>query len=308
MVSPTVSILSELHCLLGEGLHWDSRRMVLWMVDIHGPHLLKIDPTTGQFERRELPEPVGWVLPVHNSEVLLLGLASGLVTTEFEDVSRSAVWVDKSFPGDVNLRLNDAKVDKFGRIWAGSMSRANDHASVGTFARYSFKSAEWEVIDKGYSVPNGPAINLDGSVLLHSDSLRGLVYRFDLDPDGGDVIGRSIWQRFPPEVGYPDGMTFDADDFVWIAHWGRGQVRRYDLSGRLDMAIDLPTSNVTSITFGGPGLDRLFVSSARDGLEDPDPFAGFLFEIKNHGVRGLPSHAVPAIASWPERLIQTLSG
>lgn len=297
MVSPSVSVVAELRSCLGEGLHWDSNRMVLWMVDILGRQLLSVDPVTGRIGRRDMPEAIGWVLPIQHSRWLLLGLASGLAALDPVATSTELTWIDRSFPGDKDFRLNDAKADRFGRIWAGSTSIVEQNSSSGVLARFSFGDANWEVIDSGYSVPNGPAFNVEGNVMLHSDSLRGLVYRFDLNPETGDVVRRSVWRQFDSDIGYPDGMTFDADGFVWIAHWGRGQVRRYELSGRLSLTIDLPTVNVTSVCFGGPELDRLFVTSARKGLEPRDTLAGSLFEIKNHETQGLRQHQVQAMTS-----------
>ena len=43
------------------------------------------------------------------------------------------------------------------------------------------------------------------------------------------------------------------------------------------------------MTFAGPDLDRMFVTSAADGVEDDEPDAGALFEIMDHGCRGLPT-------------------
>lgn len=297
-MSPKVSVLSEMQCRLGEGLHWDSKRLVLWLVDIHGRRLLQFDPVTGVLHRRTLAEPTGWVLPIRNSEYLLIGLSSGIAAIEAVDRGRPIIWIDRTFPGERGLRLNDAKADKFGRIWAGCMSDEEDTPPVGSLARYSFDGTGWEYIDSGYSVPNGPAFSVDGTLMLQSDSSKGVVYRFDLNPETGDVLRRSVWKQFPPEAGYPDGMTFDAEDCVWIAHWGIGQVRRYEPSGRLDLVVSFPTLNVTNVCFGGATLDRLFVSSARHGLEKPDSLAGSLFEVTNHGVCGSRQWDVSEVGGW----------
>jgi len=46
----------------------------------------------------------------------------------------------------------------------------------------------------------------------------------------------------------------------------------------------MPASNITSVTFAGPRLDRMFVTSAAHGCES-EPLAGALFEVEA-GVRG----------------------
>ena len=80
-------------------------------------------------------------------------------------------------------------------------------------------------------------------------------------------------------------MTTDAEGCLWVGHWDGGRVSRFTPEGKLDRAIALPASRITSCTFAGENLDRMFVTSASEGRED-EPAAGALFEI-DPGVRGL---------------------
>jgi sugar lactone lactonase YvrE len=83
-------------------------------------------------------------------------------------------------------------------------------------------------------------------------------------------------------------MTVDADGHIWVAHWGGGRISRFTPDGALDRVIALPARQVTNIIFAGPDLDRMFVSSASEGLADPTPYDGGLFEVES-GARGLPT-------------------
>lgn len=52
------------------------------------------------------------------------------------------------------------------------------------------------------------------------------------------------------------------------------------------------TFKVTSAVFGGPLLDKLYVTSARlttDGIEYPPPNHGATYVITNTGARGTPA-------------------
>jgi sugar lactone lactonase YvrE len=80
-------------------------------------------------------------------------------------------------------------------------------------------------------------------------------------------------------------MTVDAAGGVWIAHWGGGCVSRFDPAGRRELWIDLPASQITRPCFAGEGLDRMFVTSAADGVDEP--LAGSVFEV-DPGVAGCP--------------------
>ncbi len=83
----------------------------------------------------------------------------------------------------------------------------------------------------------------------------------------------------------PDGLTVDAEGGVWLALFGGGAIRRYRPDGTLDAHIPLPVTHPTSLAFGGPGLDDLYVTSARRGGG-----AGSLLRLRP-GVRGRPATA-----------------
>jgi D-xylonolactonase len=253
-------------CDLGEGLHWDSQRKLLWFVDIHGPTLHWFDPATRAAGSRSLPEPIGWVLSVRNSERLLVGLKSGTALLDAFNESAQPEWVDRSFPGQADQRLNDAKADKLGRLWYGSMSATDESQPVGRFARCEIGRRSPVIVDAGYTVTNGPAFDADCTTLLHSDSGRGIVYRYSLDVHTGVASPRAIWKKFAAGDGYPDGMCFDAEGCVWIAHWGAAKLCRYDSEGTRLLTVDLPAAQVTNVCFGGEHMDRIFVTTASRGL------------------------------------------
>ena len=121
--------------------------------------------------------------------------------------------------------------------------------------------------------------------LYHNDSALGLVYRFAIDPDG-ELGARHEFIRFTPDWGSPDGMAVDADGGLWIAQWGAGCVGRFLPDGQRERIITLPASQVNNVVFAGPGLDRMFVTSAADGVDEPH--GGCLFEV-DPGVCGLPT-------------------
>jgi sugar lactone lactonase YvrE len=65
-------------------------------------------------------------------------------------------------------------------------------------------------------------------------------------------------------------------------------VRRYARDGALDEVVEMPVRKVTACAFGGERLDRLFVTTSRDGVDVVDqPLAGSLFAVEP-GVTGLP--------------------
>lgn len=60
------------------------------------------------------------------------------------------------------------------------------------------------------------------------------------------------------------------------------------------MEIVLPVPSITSLAFGGPKLDQLFVTTASIKMNDIEqpPLAGALFKVTGLGVKGLPMENV----------------
>jgi D-xylonolactonase len=297
--------------LLGEGLHWDALTGTLWMADIHGCRLWRGTDYASQWQCRLLPQRVSWAIPVAASSYLLVGLQDGMAMLEWTEkpALRDPVvlhWIARPFGSSSAFRLNDAKADATGTVWAGSLNDDDETSSDGCLYRLA-PDGSLAVMDTGYTVANGPAIRADSRLMLHTDSGRRTIYAFDLDAPAGRLTGKREWKVFTEAEGYPDGMTFDAEGCVWVAHWGAGCVSRFAPDGALLARVLLPTSHVTNVCFGGPGLDRLFVSTARAGLSAAqlkrEPLAGTLFEVLGHGTAGMPGlpyRPEPATAALPQ--------
>jgi D-xylonolactonase len=282
------NVLFESGFVLGEGLHWDVQRQCLWGVDIHGRTVWRWHEATGQVERWALDQRVGWVLPSGKAD-LLLGLQAGVALAPANAPSQYSMVV-QPFAHNPGLRLNDAKADSTGAVWCGSLNNDDESQPLGALFRLG-PDGNWQTMDSGYQVANGPALSEAHGVMLHTDSARQTIYRFDLDVDAGAIANKRVWRTFSAAEGYPDGMCFDADGALWVAHWGGACISRCALNGTLLARVPLPTSHVTNVCFGGAALDRLFVTTAKAGLSPEqlgkEPLAGHVFEVLGHGTQGL---------------------
>lgn len=288
--TPLWRVALPLRAQLGEGLHWDARRQHLWMVDIHGRKVMRWALDAEHVDTWSLPQRVGWVLPEPDRETVLLGLQEGIARTVLEaDVATPKLqWIVRPFDGRPYMRLNDAKRDAHGRIWFGSLNNDDESRANGSLFRLDPDGA-WCEVDQGYTVANGPALSPDGRTLLHTDSGRRIIYAFDLDPVSGSLTNKRCWKTFIDSEGYPDGMCFDAQGCIWVAHWGGSCISRFEPTGRLLKRVALPASQITNVCFAGPRLDRLFVATAAVGLDtERGSVSGHLLEVLDmQGVTGL---------------------
>ena len=96
--------------------------------------------------------------------------------------------------------------------------------------------------------------------------------------------------RFEEGWGKPDGLTLDAEDHLWICHYGAGRITRFDPDGLVVYVVPMPTPLVTKCAFGGDDLSTLYVTTCLRG-RDPtlEPMAGHLYKVET-GFRGFPAN------------------
>jgi len=262
---------------------WVSQEAALYWIDIKGRKIFRL-AEDGELSQWPTPFRVGSIAP-RTSGGFIAGTDQGIAGIELATGQLKLLFnPEEALPGN---RFNDGKVDRAGRFWAGTMDDSEREAT-GTLYRFE-PDLSFSAVDSGYKVTNGPAFSPDGSRMYHNDSARQLTYVFDLD-ETGNTANRRVFLEFGEGDGYPDGMTVDAEGCLWIAFWDGSAIRRYAPQGDLLQTIEMPVARPTSCTFGGPDLDRLYVTSASIGLDETalrmQPNAGGLFMV-TPGVRGV---------------------
>ena len=276
MERPAVQCVAGVGAVLGEGPVWVARDEALYWVDIKGSKIFRLG-SNGEVSQWDTPFQVASLAPRRDGG-FIAGTKRGfaeidLATMRFEPFAHP----EAERPGN---RFNDGKLDRAGRFWAGTMDDGEQAESGALYCLATDRS--WARADDGYRVTNGPAFNRRGDRMYHNDSARQRTYVFDLDGNGA-ATNRREFARYGDGDGYPDGMTVDADDCLWIAFWDGWCVRRFSPSGEQIAEIAVPVQKPTSCAFGGGDLDRLYVTSASIGLSaaerDEQPCAGGLFML-----------------------------
>lgn len=265
---------------LGEGPLWSARENAVYWVDILSHRIHRLSLADDRVTSFDQPDYAAWLIEREQGG-FVAGIGLDIVRLDLNGNTRELIGsVDQGKTGN---RLNDAKSDHLGRVWAGTMPVRCDRPS-GAFYRLDPDGAI-ALVDQPYTITNGPAIGADGTFLLHTDTALRTIFRFSIREDGG-LGPREPFITFESGWGDPDGMTFDADGGLWVACWGGSRVIRFTATGKHDHSINLPASQITSCTFAGANLDRMFVTSAADGVDEV--WGGALFEV-DPGCRGLPT-------------------
>jgi len=267
---------------------WDpARRRVLW-VDVNAGvvHEGRLDGSRVVETRTwAVDRTVGAVVVGDDGSLLVAGARDLLMLDDGGAITRGPTIL----PPGTNRRLNDGACDPAGRFLVGSLSldgRAGSEVLVRLEADGSLA-----VLDDDLTLSNGLAWSREGSLLYSVDSVPGVVWVRPYDAATGAAGPRHQWLRVAD--GIPDGLCVDAEDHLWLAIWGAGQVRRLSPDGTLVGVIDVPTALTSSIAFVGDALDQLLITSAmpddHDGAAD-DPLAGRLF-LAEPGIPGHPTTA-----------------
>jgi L-arabinonolactonase len=273
---------------LGEGIIWDHQRQRLWWTDIENCLLYRYDPVTENLEQWSTPERLCCFAPVAGQDYLVAAFASGFAF--YDPLSGSLDWIEKIEADNPGTRLNDGRTDRQGRMWAASMVENSEQAPYwGSLYCLDSRLVVRKTIGD-LLIPNSLCWSPDSKRMYHCDTPRQTINHYPFDAHSGEIGDREV--LVTTEKGcYPDGSIVDAQGYLWNAQWGGCKVVRYAADGSTNLEIYLPASQPTCIAFGGPNLDLVFVTTARQNLSEEalglQSQAGDVFIYKTDD-KGLP--------------------
>ena len=260
--------LTDQQCLHGEGpVWWDGWGGLRW-VDMLARDVLELSQD-GNVVRRHLGSLVAAIRPRKTG-----GMIAAL-ERQFALVDRDATVEALDTIVAKGLRFNDGACDPDGRFYCGTMSYSQQPRE-GALHRLAPDGSVDVVLDN-LTISNGLSWNRDGTKAFFVDTPTFQIDVFDYEFETG-LSDRRPFALIPEEAGFPDGLTVDAEDGVWVALYGGGAVRRYDSDGRLSAVIDVPTPKPTACALGGADATTLYITTSREGLQrGHDEGAGCLY-------------------------------
>ena len=288
--------------LLGEGARWDARRDELLRVDIVAGRVFRdrvtADGSLELIRSYTIPGTVGAIVPIEGDDGWLLAAGRGFAHLSPGGAVRllAEVVTDDS-------RMNDGACDPQGRFWAGSL--AHDHREGGgALWRFDRNGAATPMLG-GLTIPNGIGWSLDTRTMYLIDSGPRLIRAFDFDAASGDISNERVLVTVDASVGAPDGLTIDAAGDLWVAVYDGGRVQRYSPDGTLREEHRVPAAQTTSCAFAGPGLHRLYVTTATEDWSDDqrraEPTAGLVYHLDTDATGRAAEPFRPDPAWWSER-------
>lgn len=272
------------HCQLGEGALWHPERRQFFWFDILGKRLLSQDAAGSPLEWRfdRMASAAGWI----DRDRLMIATETGLAVLSLADgILTDVKAVEADNPA---TRSNDGRADRHGGFWFGTMGKKAE-AQAGAIYRYH-RGEVRRLVDT-ITIPNSICFDPDGGTVHFADTDRGIVWRQGLDGDGWPVGERQVYLDLSARGWSPDGAVIDADGGFCCAIWGEGAVVRFDAQGRQTHRFDVGGQQSSCPALGGPALSDLLVTTAWDGIADPDDAQGRIYRLET-GLTGLPEPKV----------------
>jgi L-arabinonolactonase len=284
---------------LGESPIWDVDEGRLYWVDgtgrrVNKPSIWRMDPKTQKVESWSLNRDIG-AMVLRKSGGAILALDDGFYTYEFN--SQKFDLIAKIDADQPRTRLNDGKVDRRGRFFAGGMDDKEELAICGLWRLDPNMNVS--LAYRGIICTNGPCWSPDDRTFYLADTFQQEYWAWDYDIETGTLANKRTFVNSKGLPGVADGSTVDAEGFLWNAELVTGDLVRYAPDGTIDRKIGMPVRNITSVNFGGDKLDEIYVTSMarvdHPAVHDhfavetkPQFGAGSLFRITGLGIRGVP--------------------
>lgn len=270
----------------GEGVLWNAAEQAVYWTDINRYLVHRYDPRTGATHHWIFHEPVTTLGLTDRAGTLIAALGSKVILWQPESDTRTDFAAPE--PNWPRVRSNDGRPDPFGNLVLGTMFNnvAPDGSGVditdnqaGTLYRVDGKGGV-TTIKSAIGITNTMCWDVARKRFYTGDTMKNEIWQFDYDPATGAVSNDRPWfSGF--DRGSPDGSQIDREGHVWNCRYHGSCVVRVSPEGKVAGILDMPVSNITNCTFGGPDLKTLFITTAQGGDGPLERLAGGLFAVQS---------------------------
>lgn len=247
---------------LGECVLWDHRSQKIYWTDILNKKLFShsLDGETTAYNCPEKLCSFGLSL---DPLWFICAFESGFAF--FKPTTQDIIWINKVTAEQANVRLNDGRVDRQGRFWAGSMLEVpNENQGLGSLYRLNFDGSLSEQISQ-VEIANSLCWSPDSATVYFADSPKRCIQNASFDRNSGEIGELQDFVHTAPQA-YPDGACIDSEGCLWSAQWASSTVKRYSPKGELLLTLAVPCKQPSCVAFVGKKLNYLCVTSATQDL------------------------------------------
>ena len=252
-----IEVVADYGDLCGEGPLWDDKKQILYWTDIDGKKSYRYlwNECRHEFVQKGF-QVNGWTMQESDGFVVTNSSGIWLWNPPAEPILLASELDGK------DCVMNDCIADPEGRVYSGSYHYNPTGVAAPSYLFRIDTDGSVHVADEGIQFSNGLAFSADCNTLYFSDSVARCIYSYNWERETGNLSNRRVFVRVPREHGFPDGLTVDAEGFVWCAQWFGARITRYDPDGKVQRVVTFPATQTSSLAFGGPDLDTIFVTSA----------------------------------------------
>lgn len=249
-----VAPVANYQCVLGENPLWNDRDGCIYWEDIDTGRLFRAAHDTLEHENFYTGDVVGG-FTFQEDGTLLLFEANRIAS--LDPVSGRRRVLVENVDSDMQ-RFNDVTADPEGRVFAGTIGTTDTNGGLYRIDPDGSVRLLW----KGTKIANGMGFTTDLARFFWTCTTSRTIFVCDYDRATGELSNRRPFYAAPEGEGDPDGMCVDAENTVYTTRWGGACVLRLSTAGTVAARIDIPVPNVTSVAFGGPHLDTLYITTA----------------------------------------------
>lgn len=265
--------------VIGEVPHWDAGAARLWWIDILKPALYRLDQVTGNVDTWAPPEKLGSFGRRADGTLIISGRGGiALWRPETGDFRRLST-PELARPDNI---LNDGRTGPDGRFVTASMDKRLAGPN-GRLWQVDGDGATRLLQDHEIYLPNAICWSPDGATFYLGDSHTNMIWQYDYDRITGAMSNRRVFADTTDLPGDVDGASIDSEGYLWNARFGGGCLIRFAPDGEVDRILRLPVSQPTHVTFGGPDLCRLYITTATFRLSEAalhaEPMAGGVLSL-----------------------------
>lgn len=262
----TVDSIGSPICHLAECPIWNDAEQALYWTDILEKRLWRYDRGRGTIEPAWEGDLMvgGFAFTEANNIIMCTNKGVYRLSRQAGTATRAELQLVFEIPMASDERFNDVTTDPRGRMFAGTLT---DRREEGVLYRLERGRAPTPVL-RDIGTSNGMTFSLDLRYFYHTDSHVRTITRYDYDVESGVIDSPQLVYEGRKEDGVPDGITMDAEGCLWVACWRGSKVLRLDGEGHIIGELAVPAMQVSSVAFGGEGMNELYITSACQGGAD----------------------------------------